>query len=240
MTELPDQSPLEPVREYLTGRPGRGRTTEAVSEALREAILDGALAQSTWLREDEIANLLQVSRTPVREALRRMADEGLAIKIAHHGTVVAPMKLEDVLALYVVRENLEGLAARLAALQPQPGLVADLEAVQEEIATLIAERDTVTLDDAKKMAALNLKFHGLIRESCGNLYLHRFLSQVEQAVRRLQPTTFVAPKRADEATAEHAAILAAIKAGDPAAAEESAKNHMRKARETRLSMLTGS
>jgi DNA-binding GntR family transcriptional regulator len=238
---VPEPSPLEPLRSYLPARPGRGRTTEAVSDALREAILDGALPASAWLREDEIASVLEVSRTPVREALRRMADEGLAIKIAHHGTVVAPMKLEDVLALYVVRENLEGLAARLAALNPEPALISGLEEVQAQISMFVeaVNSDTLAPAEAKKVAALNLRFHGLIREACGNLYLDRFLSQVEQAVRRLQPTTFAFPGRARVAFDEHSAVLDAIKNRDPARAEEAAKAHMRQARETRLSMLTG-
>lgn len=240
MSSPSDPSALEPLRQYLVSPPERGRTTEAVSEALREAILDGVLAPSTWLREDEIAAVLEVSRTPVREALRRMADEGLAVKVAHHGTVVAPMKLEDILALYVVRENLEGLATRLATLRQQPGLVADLESLHEEMADLVNTSETVAGDVAKRLAALNLKFHGRIRESCGNLYLDRFLSQVEQAIRRLQPTSLAAPGRTGAALDEHVAIIEAIRSGDPAAAEENAKAHMRNAREVRLSMLIGS
>ncbi|WP_062207640.1 GntR family transcriptional regulator [Streptomyces sp. NBRC 109706] len=239
MSDQPDSSALEVLRRYAVGRPQRGRTTEAVSEALREAILDGALAPSTWLREDEVAAVLEVSRTPVREALRRVADEGLAVKVAHHGTVVAPMKLEDILALYVVRENLEGMATRLATIHQQPGLIADLESLQEQMTALVNQSEQVAPDAAKRIAALNLKFHGRIRESCGNLYLDRFLFQVEQAVRRLQPTSFSAPGRAQRALDEHIAIIKAIKIGDPAEAEKSAKEHMRNAREIRLSMLLG-
>lgn len=228
-----NESHLHAIRGYLRDRPSRGRTTEAVSDALREAILDGALPPSTWLREDEIAATLEVSRTPVREALRRLADEGLAHKTAHHGTVVSPMSLEDILALYVVRENLEGLAARLAATRGEPGLVPALREVQQRMEELIDSGDAVAL------SRHNITFHRLIREAAGNLYLERFLGQAEQAVRRLAPTTFAYPGRAATGCAEHAAIIDAIEAVDPDAAEEAAKTHMRAAREIRFSKMMG-
>lgn len=230
MSGSPD-SPLNVVREYMPTKPSRGRATEAVSNALREAILDGALPPTTWLREDEIAAALEMSRTPVREALRRLADEGLADKTAHHGTVVAPMSLDDILALYVIRENLEGLASRLAAVRRDPELAASLREVQKEMEALAAS------GDAAALAKLNLVFHRLLREATGNQYLKRFLGQVEQAVRRLSPTTFTYPGRTEQACAEHLAIIEAIEAGDADAAEAAAKSHMRKARDIRFSTM---
>ena len=65
----------------------RGNTTDAVTEALREAILSGVVSAPAWLREDELAAALQVSRTPIREALRRLSDEGLTERVANRGTV---------------------------------------------------------------------------------------------------------------------------------------------------------
>ncbi|MEQ3553280.1 GntR family transcriptional regulator [Pseudonocardia nematodicida] len=228
-----DENHMPSIRGYLSGRPTRGRTSEAVTDALREAILDGVLAPSTWLREDEIAATLEVSRTPVREALRRLADEGLAQKTAHHGTVVSPMSVEDVLALYVVRENLEGLAARLATLRNEPGLVVALREVQAQMEALIGSGDSAAL------SRHNITFHRLIREAAGNFYLERFLGQAEQAVRRLAPTTFSFPGRDATGCAEHAEIIEAIAAGDPDAAEEAGKRHMRNARGIRFTKLGG-
>ena len=220
------------IAGYLPVSPQRGQTTEAVTGALREAILDGVLAPSTWLREDEVSAAFRVSRTPAREALRRLADEGLASKTANHGTVVAPLSLEDVLALYVVHEDLEGLAARLAALRRPEALVAKMQGCQDQMAK--------AKGDPKKLARINLVFHRLVREASGNPYLERFLTQVEHAVRRLPVTTFAQHGRPAEVLDEHAAIIAAIRDGDGAAAEESARAHMRRARELRLSTLLGS
>lgn len=222
------------VRRYFRVTPERGQTADAVTEALREAILDGALTPSSWLREDEVAEAFAVSRTPAREALRRLADEGLAVKTAHHGTVVAPLSLEDILALYVVREDLEGLAARLAALRSPSGLVGRLESCQEKMRKVAARGDT------QRLAQLNLEFHRAIRDAAGNPYLDRFLRQVEHAVRRLPSTSFAEKGRPEQVLEEHGAVISAVEAGDSDAAERAARDHMRRAREIRLSVLLGS
>lgn len=204
-----------------------------MTDALREAILDGVLSPTTWLREDEIAGALRVSRTPVREALRRLADEELVVKTAHHGTIVAPLSLEDVLALYVVREDLEGLAARLAAVRCPAGLVEKLDGIGAQMKEAAAQRDTALL------SLLNLAWHRELRDATGNSYLDRFLGQVEHAVRRLPASTLGYKDRAEEAVAEHDAVVRAIEAGDGEAAERSAKAHMRRAREIRLALMLG-
>src|SRR5258705_199033 len=95
--------------------PPRGSTTDHVTAALREAILDGLLPPATWLREQDVAAALEVSRTPVREALRQLADEQLVDRSTNRGAVVRAMGLDEVLAVYVVRASLEGLAARTAS-----------------------------------------------------------------------------------------------------------------------------
>lgn len=225
---------LMSLRTYLKPGTVRGRTTDAVTDAMREAILDGVLGPSTWLREDEIAQALEVSRTPVREALRRLSDEGLAVKTAHQGTVVAALSLEDVLALYVVREHLEGLAARLAAARQPAGLVERLRDLNDQMRAAHAAKDVPTL------ARVNLDFHRALRDASSNPYLGRFLLQVEHAVRRLTASTFQAPGRAEEVLREHEGIIEAIAAQDPDAAERAAKAHMHRAREIRLNSLLGS
>ena len=90
------------LRKLLT-KPEHGSMTDAVTDALREAILSGLFAPPAWLREDELAHALDVSRTPVREALRRLTDEGLTQRVANRGTVVSPMTLDEILAVYVAR-----------------------------------------------------------------------------------------------------------------------------------------
>lgn len=216
------------LRTYLDASPEHGATTDAVTDALREAILDGALPPSRWLREDELAKELSVSRTPVREALRRLSDERLIVRTAHRGSLVAPMTFDEILAVYLVREVLEGLAAQIAARRRPPGLVEGLSRVHREMSERTGGADVGVL------VRLNLEFHRLLREASGNPYLERFLTQVEHSVRRFGRSTYDIPGRAEEVLAEHRAILDAIAAGDADAARDKATEHMRRARDARV------
>lgn len=221
------------LRGYLKSVPAYGSTTDVITDVLREAILDGVLAPSTWLREDELANELSVSRTPVREALRRLSDERLAVRLTNRGTVVTSMSLDDVVALFLVREQLEALAARLAAVRQPPGLLGALAKLQEQAIVAAGVRDTAALVE------LNREFHRQLRESSGNPYLVRFLTQVEHGVRRFQQTTYDAAGRIEETLAEHHAIIDAIAAGDADAAVEKSTEHMRRAREAQVRAILG-
>jgi DNA-binding GntR family transcriptional regulator len=207
----------------------RGAATDDVTALLREAILDGRLPPHSWLREQDLAALFQVSRTPVREALRRLADEQLVERTANRGCRVKAMTVEDVLAVYLVRESLESLAARIAAQKATPALVARLTELHEQMSA-----PGIT---SAEMAELNLHFHRAIRAQTGNAYLERFLTQVEHAVRRFGTSTFEDPQRVPEIHEEHRQIIEAIAAGDGAAAEKVTGHHMRCARDARIKHL---
>lgn len=230
-TQSDEHAPADVLDQLRAHLPvlAHGSTTDAVTECLREGILSGAVPPSTWLREDELARALSVSRTPVRDALRRLSDEGLAVRLPNRGTVVAPMSLDDVLAVYSVRESLEGLAARTVARRAPAEILAEMR--------LVHERMEQNLGDAALCVALNREFHRLLRDGSGNPYLARFLTQVEHAVRRFGRSTYESPGRIEETLEEHAAILAAITAGDPDAAERAAVAHMRRARSVRIEQI---
>lgn len=217
---------------HLLAHHEHGSTTDAVTDALREAILTGLLQPQQWLREDELARALAVSRTPVRDALRRLSDEGLAQHSANRGTVVAPMGLDEILSVYAVRTHLEGLAARLAAGLRPPGLISELLEIHREMSQ-------ATQAGSTDLSAINLRFHRAIRDATQNSYLQRFLYQIENAVRRCGETTFAEPGRPQEVLDEHAAIIEAIAAGDAGLAEAHATAHMRTAREVRLRQMIG-
>jgi DNA-binding GntR family transcriptional regulator len=202
-----------------------------VTQILREAILDGTLQPSSWLRESELARELGVSRTPVREALQRLSAESLVTITARQGATVSRMTVEDILEVYVVRENLEGLAARLAARHRSQQQLDRLEVILSRMVRATPEGRSADLAD------LNLSFHKVIREAAANHYLDHFLAQVEFAVRRFGRTTFEIPGRAEEAIEEHRRIVEALRAGDAQEAERLATEHMRRARELRIRML---
>ncbi len=207
------------------------RAADIVREALRDAILEGDIATGARLREEELARLFRVSRTPVREALQQLSSEGLVQTSPHQGAIVASLSVEDILAIYVVREALEGVSARLAARRATSEECERLLAVVEEMESRTSE------NDPHLMAELNHRFHAELRQSARNRLLDRFLSQIEHAVRRFGQTTYAYAGRTPTSIAEHRAIVEAVIARDPERAEALAIEHMREARQLRLRML---
>lgn len=211
--------------------PSRGSMPEAVASALREAILDGALTPGTWLREAEVAREMNVSRTPVRDAFRILAAEGLVSINANQGAVVTQMTAEDVVELYVMRETLEMLAAKLAA---RRGAQQCLEAFADLIPKMreIGEQGRI-----QELSKLNFDFHAVILAAAGNRYLDRALTQIQNAARRFPDPTLGLPGRVEESIGEHVALADAISTGDAETAERLAGEHMRHLTELRIRML---
>ncbi|HEY4211664.1 MAG TPA: GntR family transcriptional regulator [Steroidobacteraceae bacterium] len=224
------KKPPARLSDYLAKVPTRGSMSDAVSDALREAILDGTIPAASWLREEDLAAELRVSRTPLREAIRRLTIEGLAIRVPNQGTQVAPVSMEDILAIYAVREFLEGLAARLAAQRGKAELHGKLRDLQQQYAKAAAA------DDVTGVYEVNLAFHRAIREASNNRYLENFLTLVEHSVRRFGETTFETPGRMTTSVDEHEALVDAIVNHETDEAERLARAHMREARETRVAM----
>lgn len=219
---------LQPYRKRFAELP---RNADLIRATLREAILDSRLASGTWLREEELARYFGVSRTPVREALQVLRSEGLVEAAPNQGARVAALTTDDVLALYLVREVLDGLAARLAAGRMTPAQFQEISAINDEMECANKQ------SDPHRVAELNLHFHQYLRQAAGNPYLSRFMQQVEHAVRRSSQTIFTYPGRSDAAVREHREILDAIRASDTARAEQLAIEHVRTARRLKLQML---
>ena len=202
--------------------------TDLVTDVLREAILSGYLGPGAWLREDEVAKQLSVSRTPIREAFRRLAEEQLVIKTTHQGTMVAGISFEDVKALYALRIPLEGTVAELAADRRTDELVQELTRINAEI------KKAAEQPDPESILVLNRQFHRLLSDATGSFYIQRLMLQIENFVRRLPPSTYSSAARRQALIAEHEAIIKAIDAGDPERARKAAVKHMSKVRENRL------
>jgi DNA-binding GntR family transcriptional regulator len=229
--------PSDPARKNSSGgrrlkgsaaTSAHGSTADIVTNMLREEILGGQLAPSIWLREDELASRLQVSRTPVREAIQRLIAEGLAVGIPNQGARVASLTLEDILAVYAVREPLEGLAARLVAKRPPPETISQLEEIHKQFVKSAESNDAATA------ATLNRSFHRTISDATNNQHLQRFLTLAENTLRRFGHSTLEISERMSGSIAEHRAILDAIIMGDEEKAEQLAKAHLRQAREARI------
>ncbi len=208
---------------------GNRSRSEFVFASLRDAIWEGKFAPGERIPEEEIARSLGVSRTPVRDALRRLQERGMLAVGAGRSLVVAELSKQQVLELYAMREILEGSAARFAARHAN-------EAEIDMLHRLLAEFDKHG-DDARMLVSLNRRFHGAICEAAHNRYLSATLDGMHDALALLHSNTFRVPNRRSESDAEHARIVQAIERRDPDAAESAARDHVRAAQRTRFAML---
>ena len=186
---------------------------------LRAQLLSGALPGGSWLRETEVATTLDVSRTPVREAIRQLAHEGLVKVEANKGVRVHEPTLAGAIATYEVRERLEAMAARLAAEHADSKTAAVLDARLE--AMLRVEED----DFAMHVEADNI-FHLSIAELAGNPVLLELVERLNSRVNRVKVLTRHA-NGTDLAHDQHARIARAIVAGEPETAESLMAEHIR-------------
>lgn len=218
--------PPAPADDAGAGKPHLSKTAYA---RVREAILRGDFTPGDRILEDEVAQRLNISRTPVREALRRLEDEGLLIHQPHRGMTVAKLDYQMIVELFVVRDVLEGAAARMAA-----RLASDTEI---EVLQSIARRESDVVDSAEGMALHNRRFHDTIYMMAHNRYLLKTLSALSDSLAVLSATSFSLPERRLAAMQEHRAIADAISARDPDRAEALARAHIHSAHRTRLQML---
>lgn len=209
------------------GEAGLSRA-QRVYERLKEDIRTGVLRRGERIREEQVARALGVSRTPVREALARLEARGL-IEITVGGLVVATISRTQTLELYAMREVLEGSAARFAAQHAAASEIAMLRKLSDSFADAFG--------DAPRLAALNRSFHATILDAAHNRYLVRMLEELSDSLALLPGTTFELPERGPLAVKEHEAIVEAITARDPDAAEKAARLHIENAQEARLALM---
>lgn len=198
-------------------------------EGLLSAIAEGRLKPGQAIRETALAEELGISRTPIREALQRLARDGLVRLDARNGASVGELSLEAIRELYDLREILEGSTARFAALNARPAERQRLEA--------ILAREADHLGDPAALAKLNKLFHGTLCDAASNRYLSSAVATFSTTLLLLGPTTLAASHRAGESHREHCEVVEAIAAGKAERAEEIMRAHIRRAREIRLSMV---
>lgn len=210
----------------------RGEATsrsEFVYLQLRGALTSGALKPGERVMEVEVAEWLQVSRTPVREALRRLESEGLLRVEPRLGLVVASISRAAMLELYVMREVLEGTAARLCALQATEMDIMELDE--------LVKRELKLQADPAALARHNRSFHQAVHRGAHNRYLERSLAAVNDTMYLLGPSQMLLPERAKLARAEHAEMFKLIQKRDADGAEAAARKHIRSAQRQRLKQL---
>jgi DNA-binding GntR family transcriptional regulator len=199
--------------------------SSAAYETLKARILAGEIPAATALREVEVAGQLALGRTPVREALKRLEDEGLLAQEPRRGLVVRSFDQQAVIELYAMREVLETAAARFAAKHATAADNACLKAIVDEAR---AGAEPVTSNQA---------FHHSIHAAARNRFLAGALDSLTDSTFLLGNSTLADIGRARLAVDEHAAIAAAIAAGDAEMAEAAMRAHIGNALQERLKML---
>lgn len=195
--------------------------------AVLDMILRGTLAAGELVTERQIAARLGMSRTPVREAVRRLEGEGTLERQRDGSLVVRPYSMEDFLHVLAVRRLLEGEAARLAAGKVSRDV---LEAARERIARLRAEG----LADAARQG--DRDFHAAIAEASGNPVLATAISDLRKRTAMFRLGRL--PERLDQVCDEHLAIVAALAGGDGEAARAAMQAHIDNVRAHLLQRLT--
>ena len=197
---------------------------QAAYNEIKQRIFAGTFAPSDRLREIEVAALLDMGRTPIREALKRIHDEGLLTHEPGRGLVVTTMDQQDVTELYAMREVLEGAAAAFAAQHATPAEIANMEAILHEGA-------------AGDPVSTNLRFHAAVYNAAHNRHLLRSLQSLTDTTYLLGRSTLTSTDRARIAMQEHLDIVQAIRSRDPERAREAAQLHIHQALLARLKLL---
>jgi DNA-binding GntR family transcriptional regulator len=219
---------LEAIIDRLTNV---GNAAETAYAVLREAIVTNTLKPGTRLRADDLAGKLGVSKTPVREALRKLQAENLITVQAGNVLTVKLITEHELLEIYYTREALEGMAARLAAENAGTIDLANLRAIVDEIKACGST-------NLKRMRALTGDFQLVVFRAAHNDTIYRLLRHLQEQIRQFSgTTTLTQPGRAKEAAAFCANLFAAIKRRDPDAAERIARENRRRTLELRIKML---
>jgi len=210
-----------------------------VAERLRLDIVEGRLKPGEWLRQARLARSYGVSQTPVREALKELAVEGLVEHVPYRGMRVVQFSAEDVEDLYACRSFVEGRAARHAAGHITDDEVAELRALHE--AMLACDFP----GELARYRELNRRFHETVFAASQRTYLVRTLAQLWSAFPTMLwsnvPRVAVSslPERDQPDNAEHAEIVAAFEARDPVRAEEAVRTHIEAAGAALRSAIAG-
>ncbi len=213
-----EEKRLKPV-DFDSYKPLR----ELVLDAIREAIIKGDLKPRERLMEIQLADELGVSRTPIREALRKLELEGFIVMIPRKGAYVSDISLKDITDVFEVRAALEGLAAGLAAER-----ITDEEI--EVMERLLAEKnECIIKQDMERLIEVDTRFHDMIYVSSRNDKLLPIINNLREQIQRYRTTSLSHPGRMQNSLIEHRALVEAIQSRDPVLARQLAQEHIENA-----------
>jgi DNA-binding GntR family transcriptional regulator len=194
---------------------------EAAYQQIRHAILKGEFPPAAPLSEYQLAAQFQLSRTPVREALTRLEQEGMVRTVSGHGTFVAELTPHDIMEIYEVREQLESYAARIAAQRM------DAEGLRKLENIIVQMHEGAAAGYAKETFETDIDLHKTIIGSTQNSRMVAILATLDDQMHRIRSMWPRKPRWLDGTLAEHSAIVKCIVGRDPVGAEEAMRKHLR-------------
>lgn len=225
-----DDSALQRIAIRRVPAGGNARAlSEVACDEIRKAIREGRIATGAHLTEVDLASWLGMSRTPIREAMRRLQSEGLLLDQPFRGALVMRLDADDMRQMFAVRELLEPAAAAACAGNAGPVEIAALRA--------ILEQEAAQLDNPPALIPLNRQFHDIILECARNQFLGKAIAGVYALIPLLGDSNLLNGPHAREAHAQHLAIVDAIERHDAARAEAVAREHVRHSLKTRLARI---
>jgi len=213
-------------KNMLTDLPTHRQLRNFVADQLRTSILEGRYKPGEWLRQEKLAQELNVSQMPVREALKELAAEGLIEHVPYRGVRVIEFSAEDIADLYEHRAFLEGRAASCSAQNIRSDEIAELKQLQA------AMEQNLAPEHVNRYRDLNRRFHQLIFNASRREYLIRTLGQMWAAFPTMLIGNFAAtadnplPERDNSDMHEHHAIIEALEQHDSSRAETVMKEHI--------------
>lgn len=196
----------------------RQRLSHQVYEILKEMIINHRFSSGTRINVEQLAKELGVSRTPAWEAVHRLLQDGLLENIPNRGVFITTLTPLTAVELYTVREALEGMAGRLAALKMDDRTLKRLEKLLEDQKKVVLQVDLVGY------SKLDFEFHSLIYESCGNQILQDMLETIKH---KMRPLSMHVEQILPDLYRGHCSIVKALKTGDPDLAEKMFRGHNR-------------
>lgn len=206
--------------------PGAPSRSEVAYRQLRQAIQVGLIEPNIHLSEADLAAWLKMSRTPVREAMRRLESEGLLLNQPFRGAVVMTLDETHIRELYAVRELLEVAAAGWCAVHADES---DIRAIRG-----VLQQENTCLRNPRALIDLNRRFHQDICNGAHNQFLAKALGAIQSSFALLGKSNLLSEERARASHREHLVILDAIEKRDRKRAEETARAHIQTSLEQRL------
>jgi DNA-binding GntR family transcriptional regulator len=213
-------------------QPNSQNLHEAIFQKLRLLLVEGKIAPGSKLNERELAESLNVSRTPIREAIRRLAADGLVELIVNRGAIAVQLSIADVIHTFDVIADLEGFSGELAAKNISDTTLSELEALQYEMMASYARRDL------SSYYKLNLRIHHLINQAANNPVLAQLFSQVNARIEALRFRSNQDGVKWEKAVEEHQEMLDALKARDGARMRKVMIQHVQNKRDVVVQLLT--